>query len=205
MQLTSLAALVSLALTLGVQAVPNNFDNAVGLKDTLKRSYSHGIDMGALSKRGRNLAARKRGINHHHIGKRCVKPKTGPVIIEASPTPQQPETTSTPEPAPSSSSPPEPTPTPANNNNNNNNPGGSAPDADAQQWLDAHNTARANHGAPPLTWSTDLADAAQRWGSGCNFVHSGGTLGDFGENLAAQTGSMTPAEATQMWMDEARE
>jgi uncharacterized protein YkwD len=163
-----------------------------------------------MSKRGANLAARKRGLNHHHVGKRCVKPKTS---AEGSPIPQGPQTTpSSPDPAPSPT--PEPTSNtntnpsntntnPSNTNTNPNNNSGNAPDADAQEWLSAHNTARANYGAAPLTWSDDLANAAQRWGSGCKFQHSGGTLGQFGENLAAQTGSMTPAQATQMWMDEA--
>jgi len=232
MQLRSLAAVVSIALTLGVQAAPNTFDRAVGLKDAFKRSYSHGVDMSQVYKRATNLVARKRELNHHRrIGKRCTKPKTtsstpvpvtveDPVTVEAIPTPQQPQATpSSSEPAPSPTPTPEPTNDNSNNNNNgsgsndnnnnnngnNNNAGNTAPDDLAQQWLDRHNAARAAHGAPALTWSNDLANAALSWASGCKFKHSGGTLGRFGENLAAQTGSMSPAQAVQMWMDEARE
>jgi len=40
-----------------------------------------------------------------------------------------------------------------------------------------------------LTWSNDAAVAAQKWANNCVFQHSGGTLGPFGENLAAGTGS----------------
>jgi len=214
MQLKSLAAVVSIALALGkVHAAPNGFDRAVGLKDIFKRSYSHGVDMGEVSKRGLSLVARKRELNNHRRIKRCT---TKPVTVEANPAPQQPQNT----PSSSSSDPPpapSPTPEPTDNTDNNNGSGGNdnnssssssdnngstTPDDLAQQWLDAHNTARANHGASPLTWSDELASDALRWASGCVFKHSGGTLGRFGENLAAQTGSMTPAQAVQMWMDE---
>jgi len=34
-----------------------------------------------------------------------------------------------------------------------------------------------------------LASKAQQWANGCVFQHSGGSLGPFGENLAAGTGS----------------
>jgi len=229
MQLKSLAAVVSIALTLGVQAAPNGFDRALGLKDTFKRSYSHGVDMGQVSKRGLNLAARKRELNNHRrggVGKRCTtRPK--PVTVEANA-----PSSSDPSPAPSPT--PEPTDNTSDNNNNgsgsndnnsgsgsnnssnssssssntnnssnnSNNDGSTTLDDLAQQWLDAHNTARSNHGASPLTWSNDLANAALSWASGCVFKHSGGTLGPFGENLAAQTGSMTPAQAVQLWMNE---
>ena len=192
MQLISLAALASIALSVGVHAAPSTFDHAIGLKDTLKRSHSHGVDMSEVSKRAINLVARKRDLNHHHIAKRCVRPKaTPPANAE---TPQDPQTT--PQTTPASST---PAPEPTNNNNNNNN---NAPDDLAQQWLNAHNKNRAAHGASALTWSNDLANTALSWGSGCNFEHSGG---QFGENLAAQTGSMTPDQAVQMWMDEVGE
>jgi len=233
MQLKALAALISVALTVGVQAAPNAFDRAAGMKDLLKRSYSHGMDMGQVSKRAMALVAKKRESNHHRrVGKRCTVPKTTPstpappVSIESVPTPEQPQTTpetpetpeipETPEPTPTPTPEPEPSPEPTkdngntdtgNNNNNggsgsNNESGGTALDAIAQQWLDEHNAARAQHGAAPMTWSSELASAAQRWGSGCVFKHSGGSLGPFGENLAAQTGSMTPAQAVGMWMEE---
>jgi uncharacterized protein YkwD len=55
--------------------------------------------------------------------------------------------------------------------------------------LSAHNSFRAQHGASPLSWSDDLASKAQQWANGCDFKHSGGSLGPFGENLAAGTGS----------------
>ncbi|KAL1918288.1 uncharacterized protein VTP21DRAFT_2948 [Calcarisporiella thermophila] len=47
--------------------------------------------------------------------------------------------------------------------------------------LDAHNRLRARHGAPPLTWSDSLANAAQSWANQCRMEHS---HGKFGENLA---------------------
>ncbi|KZT22019.1 PR-1-like protein [Neolentinus lepideus HHB14362 ss-1] len=75
--------------------------------------------------------------------------------------------------------------------------------ADIQAYLDGHNTARAQHGANPLTWSDDLANAAQSWANGCKFQHSGGSLGPYGENLAAGTGDFTIADAIGAWVNEA--
>jgi len=54
-----------------------------------------------------------------------------------------------------------------------------------------------------LTWSSDAANKAQEWANNCQFVHSGGTLGSFGENLAAGTGDYTIPAAVKAWTDEA--
>jgi len=226
MHLKSLLAVVSIALSLGVQAAPNNsFDRGAGLKDLLKRSYSPGVDMSQISKRAMALVTKKRALLNRHRrasgpSKRCtVRP---PQTIQDSPVPQLSQTSSSYTPDPSPAPAPEPTKdnnnTTNNNNNNNSNNGSSngssnngninvgsgstAPNDLAQQWLDAHNSARNNHGASPLAWSDDLANAAKSWASGCKFKHSGGSLGPYGENLAAQTGGLTPAQAVQMWMDE---
>jgi hypothetical protein len=43
-----------------------------------------------------------------------------------------------------------------------------------QTYLDAHNTARAKHGAPPLAWSTEMGTFAQNWASQCKWDHSDG-------------------------------
>jgi len=80
-----------------------------------------------------------------------------------------------------------------------------APSGDAQRILDAHNRGRAQHCAPPLQWSSEIAATAQRWANtlaqrGCDLEHSAGPLG---ENLAAGTpGSMTPERAVDMWLEE---
>ncbi|KII93493.1 hypothetical protein PLICRDRAFT_35714 [Plicaturopsis crispa FD-325 SS-3] len=74
-------------------------------------------------------------------------------------------------------------------------------DAEAD-YLNAHNSFRALHGASPLTWSDELASAAQSWANGCKFQHSGGSLGPYGENLAAGTGDYTIAAAVKSWTDE---
>ncbi|KAI0073539.1 PR-1-like protein [Panus rudis PR-1116 ss-1] len=81
--------------------------------------------------------------------------------------------------------------------------GSQASDSDVQQYLSAHNTVRAQHGAAPLTWSNEAAAKAQEWANRCVFKHSGGTLGPFGENLAAGTGdSYDIATAIKSWTDE---
>jgi len=49
-----------------------------------------------------------------------------------------------------------------------------------------------------------LASKAQQWAANCQFVHSGGKLGQFGENLAAGTGgAYNIAAAVKSWTDEA--
>jgi len=80
------------------------------------------------------------------------------------------------------------------------------PSSVAQRWVAAHNTYRAKHCAAPLTWSTKLADIAQKWANtlkakGCAFEHSPGAK--YGENLAGGTsGALDPEGATTMWYDE---
>lgn len=76
----------------------------------------------------------------------------------------------------------------------------------AKQFVAAHNRYRAKHCAPPLTWSKQLADVAQKWANtlrdkGCIFGHSPGAK--YGENLAAGTvGALDPESTVGMWYDE---
>lgn len=81
-------------------------------------------------------------------------------------------------------------------------------DSAAQQWVDAHNRARAKHCAAPLTWSPRLAAIAQKWADTlrarhCSFEHSGGTTG---ENLAAGTiGALDPTSTVDYWYSEIKD
>jgi len=73
-----------------------------------------------------------------------------------------------------------------------------------QDYLDAHNTARASVGVEPFTWDDQVAAYAQQFASqlatDCNLVHS---HGQYGENLAAGSGDfMTATKAVEMWVDE---
>lgn len=69
----------------------------------------------------------------------------------------------------------------------------------------AHNLVRAEHCAPPLTWSEELAAEATAWAnqlaaSGCAFRHS---PSEHGENLAAGTSGALDADAVvAMWARE---
>ncbi|KAI0079612.1 hypothetical protein K474DRAFT_1696318 [Panus rudis PR-1116 ss-1] len=125
---------------------------------------------------------------------------------EPSPEPQ-------PQPAPSANSeaPPADSPADQGGSKSSNSGGGNAgsngsSDGDIQQYLSAHNSVRAQHGAAPLTWSDEAAAKAQQWANGCVFEHSGGSLGPFGENLAAGTGgSYDIAAAVKSWTDEVSE
>ena len=97
-----------------------------------------------------------------------------------------------PAPVPAADPDPAPVPVPAS---------ASVPD----QFIHAHNSFRAKHCAPPLTWSTKLAAYAQHWADtlrakGCVFGHSGGP---YGENLAAGTqGVLDPAGTVAYWYSE---
>ncbi|EMD40490.1 hypothetical protein CERSUDRAFT_45120, partial [Gelatoporia subvermispora B] len=71
--------------------------------------------------------------------------------------------------------------------------------AEIQAYLDGHNALRQQHGAAPLTWSTDLQATAQSYANGCRFAHSNGALGPVGENLGAGTGTFTAQEAVQQF------
>lgn len=74
-----------------------------------------------------------------------------------------------------------------------------------QTMLAEHNKDRAQHCAPPLSWSPQLAQVAQTWANslrdrGCLFEHS---RGSYGENLAAgTTGALPPEAVVAMWYDE---
>lgn len=72
-------------------------------------------------------------------------------------------------------------------------------DAETQEWLDATNAARAQHGAGNLTWSPDLVARAKANAENCD----AGKHTNSGENMASQSGQLTPAQAVQMWMSEA--
>lgn len=72
-----------------------------------------------------------------------------------------------------------------------------------QDFLNAHNTARAQVGVGPLTWDNTVAAYALNYTNSrigdCNLVHSGGP---YGENLAEGTGSFSGTDAVKLWVDE---
>ncbi|KIJ68256.1 hypothetical protein HYDPIDRAFT_24553 [Hydnomerulius pinastri MD-312] len=69
----------------------------------------------------------------------------------------------------------------------------------SSKYLDTHNNERAQYDAAALVWNDTLANAAQQWANGCVFEHSGGSLGPYGENLAAGTGDYTISNAVGDW------
>lgn len=77
--------------------------------------------------------------------------------------------------------------------------------AEETTFLNSHNLARSRYSAQPLVWSTTLASKAQSWASGCLFEHTDGTVGPYGENIAAGTGNFTAGDAMNMFMDGLRE
>ncbi|KAD4385187.1 hypothetical protein R6Q59_010665 [Mikania micrantha] len=72
-----------------------------------------------------------------------------------------------------------------------------------QDYLDAHNRARAEVGVGNMVWDANLAAyasnyAKQRIGD-CNLIHSGGP---YGENLAKGGGAFTGVDAVNLWVRE---
>ena len=84
-------------------------------------------------------------------------------------------------------------------------PAAAAPSTMAAALLAEHNAARAQHCAPPLTWSPKLAAVAQAWAEHlrdqrCGFDHS---RSRYGENLAAgSAGMLDAAGIVGMWVEE---
>ncbi|KAJ8769003.1 hypothetical protein K2173_023998 [Erythroxylum novogranatense] len=71
-------------------------------------------------------------------------------------------------------------------------------------YVQAHNAARAAVGVGPVTWDDKVAAFSQNYASqradDCNLVHS--TNRPYGENLAMSTGDLSGAEAVKLWVDE---
>ncbi|RID77528.1 hypothetical protein BRARA_A00433 [Brassica rapa] len=74
-----------------------------------------------------------------------------------------------------------------------------------QDFLAAHNQARAEVGVGPLRWDNQVAayarnHANQRKSVGCSMEHSSG--GPYGENIAWGSGNLSGVEAVEMWVKE---
>ncbi|KAL1187946.1 Pathogenesis-related protein 1 [Cardamine amara subsp. amara] len=72
-----------------------------------------------------------------------------------------------------------------------------------EDFLAAHNKARAAVGVDPLSWDETVAayasDYANQRIDDCALQHSNGP---YGENIAWSSGSMSGVEAVNMWVDE---
>ncbi|KAD5317938.1 hypothetical protein R6Q59_033267 [Mikania micrantha] len=72
-----------------------------------------------------------------------------------------------------------------------------------QDYLDAHNAARAQVSVGNMVWNTTVAAYAQSYANqrigDCNMVHSGGP---YGENLAEGSGTFTGTAAVNLWVNE---
>lgn len=74
-------------------------------------------------------------------------------------------------------------------------------DAFADEFVAAHNAARAADGVPPLAWDEEAATVARNYAAQCIFRHNA-NRGPFGENLFAGTGNYTPTAVTESWASE---
>jgi pathogenesis-related protein 1 len=83
--------------------------------------------------------------------------------------------------------------------------GGDTEPASMAGMTEAHNAARAavmpaaTPEIPPLSWDGTVADYAQSWASGCQFMHSGG---QYGENIYASTADTAPPDVVAAWVAE---
>ncbi|XP_030944731.1 pathogenesis-related protein 1-like [Quercus lobata] len=72
-----------------------------------------------------------------------------------------------------------------------------------EDYLNAHNAARADVGVPPLNWDDTVAAYAQNYANqrigDCNLVHSGG---QYGENIAWSSGDLSGVDAVKLWVNE---
>ncbi|KAG5254055.1 basic form of pathogenesis-related protein [Salix suchowensis] len=72
-----------------------------------------------------------------------------------------------------------------------------------QDYLNAHNNARAQVGVGNMVWDNNVAAYAnnyvQRLKGDCRLVHSGGP---YGENLAGSSGDLSGSAAVKLWVDE---
>ncbi|PKI51195.1 pathogenesis-related protein PR-1 type-like [Punica granatum] len=72
-----------------------------------------------------------------------------------------------------------------------------------QDFVNAHNAARAQVGVDPISWNETVAayahDYASKRSEDCNLVHSGGS---YGENLAWSSADLSGTDAVNMWVAE---
>lgn len=74
-----------------------------------------------------------------------------------------------------------------------------ADQVEIEQWLVAHNSYRARHGVPPVSWSATVAASAQSYAETCPSRHSGS---GYGENLAWASYDMGVPAVVKMWYGE---
>lgn len=78
--------------------------------------------------------------------------------------------------------------------------------AEANEFLQLHNDARARAGVPALRWSAVLARYAQEWAdqlaSSGSFKHRDQSKTGYGENLFSGSEGYTPADAARHWLKE---
>ncbi|XP_020234042.1 pathogenesis-related protein 1-like [Cajanus cajan] len=76
-----------------------------------------------------------------------------------------------------------------------------------EDYVNAHNVARAQVVVENLGWDDTVAAFAQNYANqrqrkgDCQLIHSGGG-GKYGENIAMSTGDLSGVEAVKMWVDE---
>ncbi|KAM7274997.1 hypothetical protein ACFE04_016863 [Oxalis oulophora] len=73
-----------------------------------------------------------------------------------------------------------------------------------EDYVKAHNAARAEDGIGPVQWSEEVAEFARSYTdklkATCDMIHSDNQ--NYGENLAWSSGEMSGTDAVAMWVDE---
>ncbi|KAJ4848743.1 hypothetical protein Tsubulata_020458 [Turnera subulata] len=72
-----------------------------------------------------------------------------------------------------------------------------------QDYVDAHNSVRAEVGVGPIAWNDTIAAYAQKYANSriekCELKHS---YGPYGENIAKGYGNLNGVDAVEMWASE---
>ncbi|PON55149.1 Cysteine-rich secretory protein, allergen V5/Tpx-1-related [Parasponia andersonii] len=75
-----------------------------------------------------------------------------------------------------------------------------------QDYVNAHNSARAQVGVGPLRWDNTVASYARQYANkrigDCRLVHSGGS---YGENIAWGSGDLSGVNAVRLWVAEKKD
>ncbi|ORX37827.1 CAP domain-containing protein [Kockovaella imperatae] len=122
-----------------------------------------------------------------------------PPIPPPSPAPSPPSSSA--EPSSTASSLPQPSSPGGGGGGSNGADDGSSGDAQIDQFLNLHNTFRAEYGAGKVTWNTTMAQFAADAANTCNYGHTGGP---YGENIAAGVGGgYNITSAFDSWANEA--
>ncbi|CAO3633530.1 unnamed protein product [Cunninghamella echinulata] len=177
----------------GVEHGKDNGKHLGHFKDHGKNNGKHlGKEKSKSSRPPKRRGGSKKKKSQHK--KRPNHKKKKPTPTATPPTP-----TSFPTATPSATKPS--TGGPSNNSNIPSNSASGLSSSEISHVLDLHNSRRAKHSSPPLTWNEKAAAFAASWVSKCNWGHSNNR--EYGENIAQ--GQRDFDQVLKNWYDDEEE